>query len=132
MILVFSLVFNVSGGALLYLFSPPTSRRRSRAILGCAILSTVAAVCNVGIAAYFVKVPPKKIVKIDNTPKPKPRASRLSGQASAQGKGGSAGAQLGGTTLGSQGGGAALPGAQGGLLVAETQLGGGASTTMIN
>lgn len=36
-ILVFSLVFNVSGGALLYLFSPPTSRRRSRAILGCAV-----------------------------------------------------------------------------------------------
>lgn len=59
-ILVFSLVFNLSSAVLLFLFTPPRIRGKSRAIFGCAIMSTAIAVYTVAVTAVFIKIPSKK------------------------------------------------------------------------
>ncbi|WKY05366.1 hypothetical protein Q1695_005963 [Nippostrongylus brasiliensis] len=56
-ILIFAILFNLAGAILLYVYTPPRVEEKSRAIFGCAIVSSYTMVFSVIVTVVFIRVP---------------------------------------------------------------------------
>ncbi|XGW27320.1 hypothetical protein V3C99_007711 [Haemonchus contortus] len=56
-VLVFTLIFNIVGTVLLFVYSPPPTQKGSTAILACAVLSSLAILFTIGTGGAFIAVP---------------------------------------------------------------------------